>query len=237
MMDRMGVRSLRLALAATAAGLAAAGCSASSTDPLAGLSGKQVLTKSVDDLKASPSFTISGTVTSSGSPISINLGFRPGQGCEGTVSAAGKGSLTMVVIGTTAYVKPDNTYWKAVAGAQASQAIATFGGKYLKGQTTDSTIAGLTQYCDLNSITSQLTQPSNVVKGTVTTVNGKEALPLKDTAKGGTLYVAHASSPLPIELVNDTGTAKGTLTFDVGAPVSLTAPPASQTVDATKYGL
>jgi hypothetical protein len=226
-----------------AAVLAATGCgssgsSTSTAAPSAAQSGgKQVLTRAVANLKAASSFTVSGTVADTGETITIHLGFRPGNRCKGTVSAAGKGSLTMVVIGKTAWVKPDDAYWKAVGGKQAAKAIATFGGKYLTGPTSDSTIAGLTEFCNLNSVTSQLTQPTNVTKGRVTTVNGKQALPLSDTANGGTLYVTNTRSPLPIELVNKTAGNKGTLIFNVGAPVSLTAPPASDTVEAAKYGL
>ncbi|HEX3957348.1 MAG TPA: hypothetical protein VHZ03_12040 [Trebonia sp.] len=236
---------LRCALAVAAA-LAAAGCgssgssasSGSTAAPAAGQSaGKQVLTRAVDNLKAASSFTVSGTVGDSGGTITIHLGFRPGKGCTGTVSAAGKGTLTMVVIGKTAWVKPDDAYWKAVGGKQADKAIATFGGKYLTGPTSDSTIAGLVDFCNLSLVTSQLTQPTNVVKGQVTTINGKQALPLNDTANGGTLYVTTTSSPLPIELVDKTAGKKGTLIFNVGAPVSLTAPPAGETVEAAKYGL
>jgi hypothetical protein len=227
--------------AALAAGCGSSGSSASSastaTPPGGQSGGKQVLTRAVANLKAESSFIVSGTVADTGATITINLGFRPGKGCKGTVSAAGKGSLTMVVIGKTAWVKPDDAYWKAVGGKQAAKAIATFGGKYLTGPTSDSTIAGLAEFCNLNSITSQLTQPANVTKGQVTTVNGKQALPLSDTANGGTLYVTNTSSPLPVELVNKTAGKKGTLIFSVGAPVSLTVPPASETVEAAKYGL
>jgi hypothetical protein len=222
--------------------LAAAGCGSSTSStsrpaPPTAQAGKKVLTMAVDNLKAASSFTVSGTVADTGGTVTIDLGFRPGKGCDGTVSAAGKGNLTIVVIGKTAWVKPNDAYWKAVGGKQAAQAIATFGGKYLTGPTSDSTIAGLTQFCDLNAVTSQLTEPTNVVKGQVTTLNGKQALPLNDTANGGTLYVTTASSPLPIELVNTTAGKKGTLSFNVGAPVSLTAPPVKETVVAAKYGL
>ena len=234
------------------AALVAAGCgdspsspssprSGSTASPLAGLSGKQVLTKAVDNLKATSSFTIDGRVANAGEAIQVDLAFRPGKGCMGTVSTADKGSLTMVVIGTTAWVNPSDAYWKAVAGQQAGQAIATFGGKYLKGPTSDSTIAGLTELCDLNSLAAQLTKPSDVVKGEMTTVAGKQAHPLKEPTNGSTLYVTNSSRPLPIELVSSangkTGAKKGVLFFHIGAPVSLAAPPASKTVDAAKYGL
>jgi len=240
---------LRLALVAAAA-LAAAGCangtsgtssasnvsSTSTASPLAGLSGKQVLAKAVGNLKTASSFTVSGTVAQNAGAIAVDLGFRPGHGCAGTISVTGKGSLTMVVIGTTAWVKPSDQYWKTVAGQQAPQAISTLGGKYLKGPTSDSTIAGLSQFCNLSAFTAQL-QQGNVVKGEATTLDDKQAVPLTDVATGETLYVTSSSHPLPIELRNTTAKNKGGLTFHVGAPVSLTAPPASETVDAAKYGL
>jgi hypothetical protein len=225
--------------------LAAAGCgssadspaSRSTASPLAGLSGKQVLTMAVDNMKAASSFTISGTVAQAPSIITVDLGFRPGHGCAGTISASGKGGLTMVVIGTTAWVKPSDQYWRSVAGQQAGQAIATFGGKYLKGPTSDPTISGLTEFCNLNSLAAQLTQPSHVVKGEATAIDNKQAFPLTDPATGGTFYVTKTSSPLPIALVNKTAKKKGSLIFHIGAPVLLAAPPASKTVDAAKYGL
>ena len=240
---------LGLALAAAAA-LAAAGCangtngassasnvsSTSTASPLAGLSGKQVLTRAVGNLRTASSFTVSGTVAQAASTITVDLGFRPGHGCTGTISVPGKGGLTIVVIGTTAWVKPSDQYWKTVAGQQAPQAISTLGGKYLKGPTTNSTIAGLSQFCDLNSFTAQL-QQGNVVKGEATTVDDEKAFPLTDVATGETLYVTNSSHPLPIQLRNTTAKNKGGLIFHVGAPVSLTAPPASETVDAAKYGL
>jgi hypothetical protein len=233
-------RALAIAAVLAAAGCAGGGGSASSattSGPLAGLSGKQVLTMAVGNLKTVPSFTVSGKATAAGGITAVDLGFLPGRGCSGTVSTVGKGSLAMVVIGSTAWVKPDDAYWKAVAGKQAAQAIATLGGKYLKGPTSNSTIAGLTGLCNLNSVTAQLKQGTSVVKGAVTTVHGTTAVPLTDTANGGTLYVTNTPSPLPIELVNNTAGKKGTLVFRLGATVSLTAPPVSDTVDAAKFGL
>ena len=235
-------RSVRNSALVVTVALAAAGCGSSASSgstaaPPGGQSGKQALTAAVANLKAASSFKVSGTVADTGGAITIDLGFRPGKGCAGTVAAAGKGSLAIVVIGTTAWVKADDAYWKAVAGKQSAKVIATFGGKYLTGPTSDSTIAGCTEFCNLNSLSSQLTQSTNVTKGKVTTINGKQALPLADAANGGTLYVTNSSSPLPIELLNKTAGKKGTLIFTVGAPVSLTAPPPGETIEAAKYGL
>jgi hypothetical protein len=210
------------------------GCS--SGDPLAGQSGKQVLDKAVGNLKSASSFTMSGSVTESGSAYTVNLGYKPGTGCTGTVDQAGKGTLAVVVIGTTAWVKPDAAFWKATAGSQAATVIHLIGGKYLKGSTTAGTVAGLAKVCDVTSLAAQLQAPSQVARGQATTVHGQPAVPLTDAATGTTIYVTNASAPQVLQLVNGKGGHAGKITFNVGAPVTLQPPPAHQVVDGSKYG-
>lgn len=223
---------------ATASGicLAAAGCgSTSSADPLAGMSAKQVLDKAVSDLKSAPNVGISGTVGEQGGNLGIRLGFKHGKGCEGTVSQGGKGSFALVVIGDTAWLKPDDTFWKTYAGSSAPQAIALLGGRYLKGSTSNSNVSSLTQICDVNSLASSFQTPSDVVKEAVTTFDGQRALPLKDKAKGGMMYVTDTSAPRILEVTGTQPGNSGKVTFTY-SPVTLTAPPASDTVDGTSLG-
>ena len=221
-------------LAVGVSGFGISGCS--SGDPLAGQSGKQVLDKAVGNLKSASSFTMAGAVTESGGAYTVNLGYKPGNGCTGTVNQAGKGALSVVVIGKTAWVKPDAAFWKATAGSQAATVIRVLGGKYLKGSTSDGTVAGLAKLCDVNSLAAQLQAPTNVAMGHVTTVSGTSAVPLTDRAKGSTLYVTDASSPQVLQLVNSKTGTPGKITFNVGAPVTLTPPAPSQVVDGSKYG-
>ena len=134
-------------------------------DPLAGLSGDQVVDKAVAELKAAPSFTMTGTVTDSGGTYNVNLSYKHGSGCKGTVAQPGKGSFAMVVIGTTAWVKPDDAFWKANAGSQAPAAISLLSGRYLKGSTSNANVASLTKLCDVTSLSSALTQATGVAKG------------------------------------------------------------------------
>jgi hypothetical protein len=223
----------------TSSGSAASngGTAASSTvaDPLAGLSGKQVVDKAVAELKAAPSFTMAGTVTDSSGTYQVNLAYKQGTGCQGTVAQPGKGSFAMVVIGTTAWVKPDVAFWKANAGNQANAAIALLSGRYLKGSTTHANVAALTKLCDVNSLATSLSQATNVTKGQVTTLGGQQVLPLIDQAKGGTMYVTDTSSPRILALTNSKAGNSGKLAFTY-APVTLTPPPASQTVDGSRLG-
>jgi hypothetical protein len=142
------------------------------------MSAKQVVDKAVSDLKSAPSFTVSGSTTELGSTYTVNLGFKPGKGCMGTVTQAGKGSYTMV----------------------------------------------LTKPCDLNTMTSQIALPTDVVMGNVTTVNGQHAVPLTDKVLGGTLYVTDASTPQVLQLVNSFAGTSAKLNFNVGAAVTVSAP-------------
>jgi len=216
--------------------LAVAACGGGGGDPLAGMSGKQVVTKAVGDLKSASSFSLSGTVRESDGDYTVHLDYKPGTGCKGTIVQAGHGSFAMVVIGTTAWVKPDNAFWRSYAGSKAPQVIALLGGRYLKGSTSNANVASVTKLCDVNALTSSLSLPTDIVKGKVTTVSGERVLPLTDKAKGGTLYVTDTSSPQLVELVNTTAEKSGKISFTIGAPVTLTAPPASQSVDGSLFG-
>jgi hypothetical protein len=221
--------------ATTAGGAHGPAPATTAADPLAGLTGDQVVAKAVAELKAVPGFTMAGTVTDSSGTYNVNLSYKKGSGCQGTVAQPGKGSFAMVVIGTTAWVKPDDAFWKANAGRQADAAIALLAGRYLKGSTSNANVASLTNLCDVNSLARSLTEATGVVKGPVTVMGGQRVLPLTDKAKGGTLYVTDASPPRILQLSNSKAGDSGKLTFSY-TPVTLTPPPASQAVDGSKLG-
>jgi hypothetical protein len=140
-----------------------------------------------------------------------------------------------VTIGSTVWVKPDNTFWNSFAGSSAQQVIAVLGGKYLKTSSSDSNMADLVKICNVSELSSTFTSAGTVTKGDVTTIGGQRALTLKDS-KGGTLYVTDTSTPRILKVTNPSKSDGGSLTFTYGA-VTVTAPPASQTVDGSKFGM
>jgi hypothetical protein len=231
-----GLIALAAALV-TCLAVTACGSSGTSTvaDPLAGLTGDQIVAKAVAGLKAAPSFTMAGTVTDSSGAYNVNLSYKKGQGCQGTVAQPGKGSFAMVVTGTTAWVKPDDAFWRANLGSQAPKAIALQSGRYLKGSTSNPNVASLTKLCDVTFLASSLTEATGVAKGPVTVMGGQRVLPLTDKAKGGTLYVTDASPPRILQLSNSKAGHSGKLTFSY-APVTLTPPPPGHTVDGSRLG-
>ncbi len=233
--------SLRTALTFTAVSaicVTAAGCggsggatSSSTSSALAGLSAKQVLSKAVSDLKSASSFHMAGTVNQ------VDLTYSRGTGCEGSLGIGSKGSISLLVIGGTAWLKPDRAYWKSYAGSSASSAIALIGGKHLKAPTSNSNVSGLAQLCNANSLASSFTSPKDIVKGGTSTINGQQALALKDPAKSSAMYVTDTSSPQILRVTSIQSGGNGRIDFTgYGNAVTLTPPPASETINGAKYG-
>lgn len=72
----------------------------------------------------------------------------------------------------------------------------------------------------------------------MTTVAGQQVLPVTDKTKGGTMDVTDSATPQIVQITNTTGQggSTGQIKFEVGKQVTLTAPPASQTVDGSAFG-
>lgn len=214
----------------------AAGCGGGGGDPLAGLSAKQALSKAVSDLKSAPSFHIAGTVNQGGG-INIDLAYKHGTGCEGTLDVGGKGSVQLLVIGGTAWLKPDQAFWESVAGSSASSVIAVIGGKYLKAATSSRNVSGLSRLCDANSLASAFTSPKDIVKGGTAVINGQRSLALRDPAKSAVMYVTDTSSPQILRVTGAQPGNGGRIDFTgYGSSVTLTPPPADETIDGARFG-
>ena len=245
----------RLGLMRTAAGavvgascLAAAACggltaetlrASSIADPLAGQAGNKVLTVATANAEAAASLTINGTVSQSGKSITIDLGIKRGQGCAGTVGESGVGTMKLVVIGETLYMKPDTEFWKSVAGnaGDASAVIALLGGRYLKLPADGGSAAGVGSICDVSKLLNS-GATGRVTREAVTRLAGIRVLPLK-LSDGSTEYVTDTSKPEFVEAFAPKGSevGVGNVTLSVGLPVTLTAPPASQVINGTTLGM
>ncbi|HEX6448804.1 MAG TPA: hypothetical protein VF060_05020 [Trebonia sp.] len=220
--------------AAAAVCLSAVGCGTSS-DPLAGMTAKQIATKAISDLKSAPSFTATGSGPYDGQTATMSFGVK-GNGCTMTVDMGSKGSMTMTMIGTTSWVKGDAAFWKAATASQGGGTADMgnmFAGKYLKiPADAGSGLPPTAGMCDVNQMTSSSSQMPltvDVAKGTMTTVNGQKVYTLTDKAKDITMYVTDTSTPQIIKVVSKQNGNSGEFTITFGAPKSITAPPASET--------
>jgi hypothetical protein len=214
--------------------LAIVGCGSAAADPLAGQTGREVLAKAVDGLLAAPSYTETSAGVESGQYGSGSKGMVPGKGCTGTDMQGPfgtSGTLTWITIGKTVYFKPDSTAWQVIAGTDAARIIKLVDGRYVKDPLSDVHLG--------TGLSCVIYTPGKAVvtTGQVTVLNGIRVLPLK-TPGGGVIYVTDTSKPEFVEV--DDPPAKGTTDpasktiYTIGAPVTLTPPPASQVIDGSE---
>ena len=102
-------------------------------------------------------------------------------------------------------------------------------------------MASFASLCDLShTMTSNaLKAGESVTKGAFTTLGGVRVLPLKGSSGRNVVYVTDTSKPEIVEVFAPKGAPDGSgkLTFSIGAPVTLTAPPASQVLDGSAIGM
>jgi hypothetical protein len=234
--------------ALAAAGLmsvTACASSSSSTSALAGLSPDRIVQKSVADLKAASSVRITGKVVSSGQAVALDLTDVAAQGCQGTIglaagatstSSAVSGTANIIEVDSTVYMKLDESFFKS-AGLPASE-FSDVAGKYIK-LTSTSDLASFAQLCDPGTLSSAFAKDdTGFVKAGTATVNGQPTLAFKQpkNASNGTVYVSESATP---QLLRIAGPAsEGSIDFsDYNATATITAPPASEVIDGSKFGL
>ena len=207
--------------------------SASSGNPLAGLTAKQILTKTIADFKAASSVHIAGSERNSGQAFTMDLTVGA-NGCTGTVGLGGQGSMRLLRIGSTVWMKPDDQFWKSILAAAPAD-LSAVKGKYVRLSPNGPATSSFSSFCYLSQLASQVTGAQNqLVKGQTATISGQPALQLKAVEQAGSAYVTISASPEFLQ----TGDNSGHVDFtDYNAPLALTAPPARQTVAGAKYGL
>lgn len=205
-------------------------------DPLASMSAKQIMTKAISDLRSQPSFRLTGLVNTNGG-INVNLLYAHGTSCKGTLTVGSKGGLELLVIGKTAWIRPNAKFWQSYAGSSASALVARLNGKYLKAPAHNANVSSLTEICSVKALTSSLIAAKHVTKGSKTTIDGQQAVALVNAAKKATLYVSDTSDPQVLRVQSTKSGNSGKVDFtDYGTSAAITPPPASQTVNGARYG-
>jgi hypothetical protein len=235
-----GVLAAAAVLTATACG-----SSSSSTSALAGMSPDQIVQKSVADLKAASSVRITGKVVNSGQTIALNLTDVAAKGCQGTIGlAAPATSSTKAVSGTAniveadgiVYMKLSNSFFTS-AGLPASE-FSQVSGKYIK-LASGSNLASFAQLCNPSTLSTAFAkEDTGFVKAGTATVNGQPTLAFKQpkNPSNGTVYVSESATPQILRIAGPAG--QGSIDFsDYNASVTITAPPPSQVIDGSKFGL
>jgi hypothetical protein len=239
---------LAAATAASATACASGGSGTTGSSALVGKSPDQIVQKSVADLKAASSVRITGKLVDSGQGVTLDLVDVAAQGCQGTIglaartpatgSAAVSGTADLVVADGTVYMKLDQSFFKTAGLGLPPSEFSDVVGRYIK-LTSTSDLASFAQLCNPSTLSGAFAkEDTGFVAAGSAMINGQPALGFKQpkNTSNGTVYVSDTATP---EIVRIAGPSnEGSVDFsDYNVPATITAPPASEVVDGSKFGL
>ena len=99
-------------------------------NPLAALTARQILTKAIADFKAASSVHVAGSEQAAGQTFTMDLTVGA-NGCTGTVGLGGQGSVLLLRIGGTLWMKPDDQFWKSALAAAPAD-LPAVEGRYVR---------------------------------------------------------------------------------------------------------
>jgi hypothetical protein len=213
--------ALFAATAISACGGSGGGSGGSSDNGVSSKSADAIVTSATSAIDRVSSVHVAGSVVSGGSPIKLDLNVVANKGATGTMSENGL-SFQLIGVGKYIYINGSPGFWRHFGGAAAAQ---LFQGKWLKAPTATGNFASLGALTNLHQLLSGLLpHGAALTKGATSTVNGQQVVAIRDTTKGGTLYVATTGKPYPVEILK-TGAQGGHITFDrINESVSLSPP-------------
>jgi len=175
----------------------------------------------------------------------FNLTDVAAQGCQGSIGLSASATSTSKAVSGTAdiieadsivYMKLSESFFTS-AGLPASE-FSDVSGKYIK-LASNSDLASFAQLCDPSTLSAAFAkQDTGFVKAGTATINGQQALAFKQpkNASNGTVYVSDSATPQILRIAGPAG--QGSIDFsDYNASATITAPPASQVIDGSKFGL
>ena len=140
---------------------------------------------------------ITGLAADSGQVVTLNLTLGT-KGCKGEMGIKGEGTFSLLKIGKTLWIKPDNQFWKYAAGSSLTPAvIQILAGKYIKPSAKDSSLSSLGAFCNPGQFAAAFGRPGQPAwsKDGTTTITGQPALRIKDNGDSGVVYVTVSARP------------------------------------------
>lgn len=220
---------------AAAVTMTAAACNGPLANPLSGLSVYQIVKKAVANTKAAPDVRIVSSASNSGQVTKMDLSVVRGKGCTGTLFQSGVGSFKIIYSGSTVWVMPSKSYLRAALSHSNGATVALLAGKWLKVKAGSSGLGLFSASCSVSTALGSAARPSSsqpISGGSTSVMNGQNVVELTD--EGVKLYITEKAEPRLVSVK----AGRGTTSFSYpAAPASIAPPPASQVVDAAKYGL
>lgn len=212
---------------------AIAGCGGSSTNGVESKSPTEIVSAAQKAANSAKSVRVDGSVSTAGTQLTLDLQIAEGKGAKGSISE-GPLSFELIRLGDSVYIKGSAAFYEHFAGSEAAKLLE---GKWLQAPATSGEFATLGNLTDMSQLLSTvLGQHGSLAKGGTSTVEGKKVVAVKDTSKGGVLYVATTGKPYPVQ-ISKSGSTGGKVTFsEWDAPVTITAPTGAINISKLKSG-
>lgn len=230
----MRIRGPLTALSAAVLAVGAiAGCGGSSTNGVESKSPTEIVSAAQKAANSAKSVRVDGSVSTAGTQLTLDLQIAEGKGAKGSISE-GPLSFELIRLGDSVYIKGSAAFYEHFAGSEAAKLLE---GKWLQAPATSGEFATLGNLTDMSQLLSTvLGQHGSLAKGGTSTIDGKKVVAVKDTSKGGVLYVATTGKPYPIQ-ISKSGSTGGKVTFsEWNAPVTITAPTGAINISKLKSG-
>jgi hypothetical protein len=225
------------ALALVLAAVLLVGCGGSSSKEAkpnheASKPASQVLADAKRAATSADSAHVSGSISSNGTPITLDLSTARGKGAKGSMSTNGL-SFDLVRIGDTLYIRGSDEFYKHFAGAAVAQLLH---GKWLKAPATNGRLRSLAPLTSIGALFAGISsRHGKLANDGKTTYKGASVVAIRDTSDNSKLYVAATGKPYPIAIVGGKKAESGTITFDDwNKSVSLSPP--SDALDISQFG-
>ena len=226
----------RIALAVASIGMAAALTACGGGDDFTDQSGQKIADASKSAMGDLNAVKVSGTVTTDGEEVTIDVQTNDKGDCTGSLGTGG-GTAELLGTGGDIWFKPDEAFWRASAGDSADQILAAVGDKWVVVPSSDS---GFDQFCDIDALLEELIKSESedgdkYTKKDTEDVDGDEAVPVEHTSKDDGTSVGYVLVDDPHYLVKvekTDGDDTGKVTFsEFDKKFEVTAPAEDDIVD------
>jgi hypothetical protein len=232
---------VRIAMAVTGLGAAALLTACGGGDGFADKSADDIVATAKSDMGDLKAVKVSGSVTSDGQQIDIDLQASSEGDCTGTIGVAG-GSTELLGVGGTTWMRPDEAFWRATVGDSADQLLAAVGDKWVVLPADEDS---LNTFCDVDDLLDEMLKEDDEDGSTYSTsgtedVDGEETVKIdnEDPEDGtSTGYVLVDEPHYLVKIEKTDGEDTGSVTFsEFDEEFEVEAPADDEVVDLAQLG-
>jgi hypothetical protein len=218
-----------MGLAVASIGIAAALTACGGGDDFTDQSGEKIADSSKKAMDRLDAVKVSGTVTTNGEEVTIDVQTNDKGDCTGSIGTGG-GKAELLGTGGDIWFKPDEAFWRASAGDAADQILAAVGDKWV---VVPSGGEGFDEFCDIDDLLDELLDSdddSTYTTKEVEKVDGEDAVAVEQKDDDGELSTGYIRVDDPhylvkIEKTKGDDTGKVTFSefdeaFEVAAPAT-----------------